>query len=572
MAVSRDQRISIRTVADTGTVTGRRLFRVAPVLDRLLGIHHLDRFYRQHDLAGLPPERFAARSLEALGVEIAGAESLADQLPDEGPVIIVANHPHGGIEGLVLVKLLTALRPDTKILANVALKVFDELKSQFLFVNPLNARDPANRRGLRESLRHLQTGGVLVIFPAGRTSCYQPELGAIADSAWSRSVASLARKSDARVMPVRFTGRNSKLFYRLGAIWYRFRLLMLARELLKMRGQRIEIAVGVAADVSRLQRYGDETLTSMCRVLCASLQTEPAVRDRGASEQRPLAELRDAATISAEIAALPAAQRAVTAQGMIVGYATRSQIPELVRQITRERERTFRLLDEGSGQPLDTDHFDDRYDHIFCWHEHDQALVGAYRVCRSGPVGSVPPTYLQSMFSFDDAFFPVQGGALELGRSFITPEYQRSRHALDLLWRGIGSYLAAHPDISMLYGTVSLSTQYDAVATQMICSALIEAESPVKPRHALTSTLPPEWQRFLETHVVDLAMLNALISAREHDGKGIPVLLRHYAGLGARFHAVGVDRQFADTPGLLLSVDLATLPASKRNRYLGRES
>ena len=192
------------------------------MLDRILGIHLLDRFYQQHDLVGLSAQQFAEESLNALGVEIQGAEALAERMPVQGPVIIVANHPHGGIEGLVLIKLLAALRPDTKIPANFALKVFDELKSHFLFVNPLDAKDPANRRGLRESLRHLRSGGVLVIFPAGRTSFYQPDLGTIADSEWSRSVASLARKSDAKVVPIRFAGRNSRLFYRLGAIWYRF--------------------------------------------------------------------------------------------------------------------------------------------------------------------------------------------------------------------------------------------------------------------------------------------------------------------------------------------------------------
>ena len=566
MAVSREHRISIRSVADPATAIGRRLFRAAPLLDRILGIHLLDRFYQQHDLVGLSAQQFAEESLNALGVEIQGAEALAERLPVQGPVIIVANHPHGGIEGLVLIKLLAALRPDTKILANFALKVFDELKSHFLFVNPLDAKDPANRRGLRESLRHLRSGGVLVIFPAGRTSFYQPDLGTIADSEWSRSVASLARKSDAKVLPIRFAGRNSRLFYRLGAIWYRFRLLMLARELLKMRDQRVEIAVGAVADSSRLQRYDDETLTSMFRVLCASLPATSAHPIDANREQQPLAESRHAGTIAAEIAALPEAQRAVAAHGMVVGFAARADIPELVQQIARERERTFRLLDEGSGAPLDTDHFDDRYHHIFCWHERDQALVGAYRVCRGQPVGTGTPTYLHAMFEFDDAFFPNPGHALELGRSFITPEYQRSRHALDLLWRGIGSYLGAHPEIRMLYGTLSLSRQYDDVSTQMICSALIGGDSPARPRHALRESLPPEWHRFLEGHDVDLTLLNALIVAREHDGKGLPVLLRHYAGLGAHFHAVGIDRNFADTPGLLLSVDLATLPAAKRKR------
>ncbi|MEO1575690.1 MAG: lysophospholipid acyltransferase family protein, partial [Pseudomonadota bacterium] len=325
--------------------------RASAGADRVLGLHQLDRLYREYELAGLPAHRFAARALDGMGVRIDGGESFIRQVPASGPLIVVANHPHGGIEGLVLLKLLAQSRPDTKILANAALRVFDELTSHFLFVNPLNSKDPANRSGFRESLRHLEQGGVLVVFPAGRTSFYQPDLKTIADSAWSRSVARLARRSQAPVLPVRFTGTNSKLFYRLGEVWYRFRLMMLARELVKMQGQRVQIAVGVPAPPERLQRYDDETLTEMLRVLCASLRVDEA-QDATSATHAPLAPPGDRTAIADEIAALPEAQRSVTAHGMVVGFAARADIPELVQQIARDRERTFRLLDEGSGAPL----------------------------------------------------------------------------------------------------------------------------------------------------------------------------------------------------------------------------
>ncbi|MEL7311294.1 MAG: lysophospholipid acyltransferase family protein [Pseudomonadota bacterium] len=542
---------------------------MAPLLDRLLGIHRLDDLYQKHGLSGLTAAEFATQSLEALDVEVIGGDQLNQRLPKSGPVIIVSNHPHGGIEGLVLIKLLTALRPDTKILANFALKVFHELESHFLFVNPLDPHDPANRTGLRKSLRHLQDNGVLVVFPAGRTSFYQHDLDCIADSEWSRSVATLARKSGASVMPIRFTGLNSPLFYRLGSIWYRFRLLMLARELIKMRSRRIEVAVGVAAPSKKLLRYDNTEVTEMLRVLSAALEM-PAEQPDGhqAHAHLPLAAERCGKTIQTEIDDLPTHQRSVKAHGMVVGFARRAEIPELTLQIMRDRERTFRLLDEGSGEPVDTDHFDDSYDHIFCWDEQEKALVGAYRVCRGRPATDDQATYLHSVFDFENAFFEEHEAALELGRSFITPEYQRSRHALDLLWRGIGSYLKAHPEFDALYGTVSLTQQYDPISVQMMCDTLIEPSPQVRPKFPLAKTLPAEWYRLRRNQDIDLAKLSALVSAREPDGKGVPVLLRHYAGLGAKFHAVGVDRQFANTPGLLLSVNLNTLPSSKRKRYL----
>ncbi len=564
-------RISVSSVADRDTPMGKRLYRLAPVIDRILGINALDAFYQRHDLNGLPPHRFACDTLDNLGVTVRGAERIAEQIPEAGPVIVVANHPHGGIEGLVMVKLLAALRPDLKIMANLALSVFKELAPKFLFVNPLNARDPANSRGLRESRRHLENGGVLVMFPAGRTSFYQDDLGIIADSDWSRAAATLAKKTGAEVLPVRFTGKNSPLFYRLGSIWYRFRLLLLARELMKTRGQNIDMVIGRRFDPELFKTLEPAALTDVFRLSCTTLQAPAAT---GVAESTPAAKQQalmapvERRTLEDEIAALPSEQRVVATRGFVVGFGSSEQLPSVLAEITRERERTFRLLDEGSGNARDSDEFDANFDQLFCWDETSRSLVGAYRIGRRDHVLDTCGSYLDNVFAFSPHFFTDRAPALELGRSFVTPEFQRSRHALDLLWRGIGGYLRAHPEYGTLYGTVSLTRQYDPVSIAMICDTLITASDDVTARHALASVLGPEWQRFKQQHDVDLSLLNALVVAREADGKGLPVLLRHYAALRAEFHAVGVDPNFAQTPGLLLSVNLATLPAAKRKRYI----
>ena len=559
-------RVSIRTVADRETPFGRRLHTLAPLLDRVLGIDELDKFCERNNLYGLPPYRFASDALEGLRVSLAGADAMAERLPDDGPVIVVANHPHGGIEGLVMVNLLAKLRPDVKIMANTALRVFAELEPYFLFVNPLVPKHPSNSRGLRESLRHLRAGGVLVMFPAGRTSFHQPDLGCIADAEWNRAVASLARKTNAKILPVRFTGKNSELFYRLGALWYRFRLLMLARELMKMENQTVNVIVGHPFDIKPFAALGEGELTEVLQTSCAALREPAAVESAEASHQ-PLAEPIARSVLESEIDGLPTEQRVVEARGCVVGICRQHEAPSLVAEITRERERTFRLLDEGSGKPVDTDAFDATFEHLFCWDREAQALVGAYRIGRRDAAAS-DSSYLAQVFDFDEAFFSERVPALELGRSFVTPEFQRSRHALDLLWRGIGGFLRLNPEYRTLYGTVSLSTQYDAVSIAMIADAVIEPTATVAPKLPLDDVLPAEWHRLRRHQDMDLSLLNAIVSSREADGKGLPVLLRHYAGLGAKFHAIGLDPNFAKTPGLLLSVDLATLPATKRRRYI----
>ncbi|MEM1264360.1 MAG: GNAT family N-acyltransferase [Pseudomonadota bacterium] len=562
------RRISIRTVADRSTSLGRQLYWLAPALDRLLGIDAMHRFAEQHCLYGLPPEQFATQALAGLGVEITGAEDIAEKLPASGPTIVVANHPHGGIEGMVMVHLLAALRPDLKIMANTALRVFAELEPYFIFVNPLVPRHPSNARGLRDCLKHLRDGGVLVMFPAGRTSFYQPDLECIADAEWNRSVATLARKANAKVLPIRFTGRNSERFYKLGAIWYRFRLLMLARELMKTVDRRVSVVVGHAFDTKKFTACSDTEFTEILQTQTAALQP-PTTTPASSAPIAPLISVPNRDAIAAEIAALPTEQRVLEERGLTVGFGTRAELRTLVEDIARERERTFRLLDEGSGLPLDTDRFDGVYDHLFCWDRKANALVGAYRIGRRDHLLASGGNYLAQMFDFDQAFFDQRAPALELGRSFVAPEYQRSRHALDFLWRGIGGYLRAYPDFGTLYGTVSLTTQYDAVSVAMMCDALIDATPTVRPRLSTPMPLPAEWYRLRHRQTVDIGLLNALIASREADGKGLPVLLRHYAALGASFHAVGIDPNFAGTPGLLLSVNLATLPESKRRRYIG---
>lgn len=575
-----ESRISVRTVADRSTPFGRRLWALGPLIDRVLGINAVQAMGERCDVFGRDPLDFARHALDGMNVRIRGGEVLAERLPREGPLIVVANHPHGGIEGLIMLRLLMEHRADVKILANTALRVFRDLEPVMLFVNPLVTRNPANVKGLRDSLRHLKEGGVLVVFPASRTSFYRRDLGRVSDGEWNRVVANLARRTQSAVLPIRFCDFNSDRFYRLGRIWSRFRLLMLARELLNKENTAITVAVGTAIPGKHFAQLDDAAFTDTTRLLTYLTRptlpvSEPGPRVTGPnasvdsdSDPAPLAPPRSRESLEDEIEALPAEQIVFEGNGCVVFFGRRSQLPECVAEITRERERTFRLLDEGSGAPVDTDHFDDTSDHVVVWDRTGRALLGAYRMGRREELQRLGGSYLDQMFVFDKAFFGEHRGALEMGRSFVVPEYQRARHSLDLLWRGIGGFVRAHPEYTLLYGTVSLTNQYDAVSRRMICDVMINAPEFVRPKVPMDGSLPPDWTEYRRQGSVDRVTLDKLVAAREADGKGLPILVKHYAALGARFHAVGVDKNFASTPGLLLSVDLRAIPESKRRRYL----
>ncbi len=571
---SPQNRISVRVVADPSTPFGRKLWTWGPLVDRIIGIDRIQALAERCEVFGLEPRRFASQALSGMRVRLRGGEALEQRLPRSGPVVVVANHPHGGIEGLILLRLLLAVRPDVKIMANTALRVFADLQPAMLFVNPLMPKHPENIKGLRESLRHLKEGGVLVIFPASRTSFFRTDLRRITDGEWNRVVANLARRTGASLLPVRFCDLNSKWFYRIGRVWARFRLLMLARELLNKEDKEIRLAVGTLIPSERLEHLDDATYTETARLFTYLLL--PPGRDYAPTPsnvpvkkvQVPIATAQSRDRIEAEIEALPIDQFAHRGNDCLVFFGKRAHFPTLVEEITRERERTFRMLDEGSGEAVDTDAFDDISEHIVVWDMSARALVGAYRLGRRDQLIAGGGTYLDQMFEFDDAFFVERPAALELGRSFVTLEYQRARHALDFLWRGIGGFLRANPTYGTLYGTVSLTTQYDPISIALMCDVLIDAPEHIRPRRALDPLLPPDWAEYRSQCSVDRVALDKLIAAREGDGKGIPILVKHYASLGARFHAVGVDPNFAGTPGLLLSVDTASIPARKRRRYL----
>ncbi|MEM9209570.1 MAG: GNAT family N-acyltransferase, partial [Pseudomonadota bacterium] len=348
-----------------------------------------------------------------------------------------------------------------------------------------------------------------------------------------------------------------------------FRLLMLARELLNKQDKDITVAVGAPVAHKQLAHLDDEAFTDTVRLLTYALQPDDAANTPVAPlAPAPLAPSRQREALEAEIDGLPAEQRVYEGHGCVVFFGRRAQFPEVVAEIARERERTFRMLDEGSGAPEDTDAFDDTSEHIVVWDRAGRGLLGAYRMGRRDQLVRLGGSYLDQMFDFDDAFFARHRGALELGRSFVAPEYQRARHSLDLLWRGIGGVVRANPEFTVLYGTVSLTTQYDPVSIDMMCDVLIDAPEHVRPRTPLVPNLVPDWAEYRARHGVDRAALDKLIAAREPDGKGLPILVKQYAALGARFHAVGIDPNFAATPGLLLSVDIASIPDSKRRRYI----
>ncbi|MFT4993378.1 MAG: putative hemolysin [Paraglaciecola sp.] len=542
--------------------------------DTLFGITKLNKLYVLHNLAGSNKQDFAERLIKGLNLQLTGIDDLQDKVPKEGPLVIASNHPFGGIEGIILSWALGQVRPDLKVLANQGLKIFPELKDYFIFTNPLAQNDPKNAPSLRASLRHVKNGGALLIFPAGRVSYYQKDKKRITDHTWNRLVANLVRRSQAQFLPVFVNGLNSPLFYRLGRIYYRLRMLMLPRELANKQNARIQVLAGntVASSVYS-KSLEPQSHTALLRAQVYA--QDPSWRMTWPADKiqslKPLAAEQDSTFILAEIAQLPAEQHLFDHKDLAVYFGYQSQLPATVKEIARLRELVFRQHNEGSGEPLDTDHFDATYTHLFVLKRDSGKIIGAYRMGQTDRLladGNIDNLYLSRMFKFSPKFINQHQPCLEMGRSFLIPEYQRSFKGLYLLWRGIGAFVCKFPHYRTLYGTVSLSKLYDPRSVTLIDRAMVTATKLVSPYTAFDFPLHPELEEFTRQHEMS-QHLTALLGSIERDGKDVPILLKHYHKLGAVFHCVGIDQSFNDTPGLLLSVDLPSAPEKLLKLYMG---
>ena len=198
---------------------------------------------------------FAAAGVEH---EIMHATAQRDDWAD-GPLIFYCNHPFGIADALAALEYALDRRPDTKVLANNMLSTFDINDEHIIWVDleADRARNGANRRGMREALRHVRGGGALLIFPAGECSHFHVRQARITDPAWSQHLSRFIAASGATAVPIYFAGSNSWRFHAVGLLHPLLRTLMLVREFLRLRGQRIRATVGPGILSAQLAAIGN---------------------------------------------------------------------------------------------------------------------------------------------------------------------------------------------------------------------------------------------------------------------------------------------------------------------------
>lgn len=563
-------------------------------LDRILGFRNLNNLYTNS--ARFCSEHNAVNFFESVLMQLnVRAEILPDDLlriPEEGPLIVVANHPFGGIDGLILGSLLSKKRQDFKLLVNRELGVFKAMSPWLFQVDILSGSSAksGNLKVLAKASKFLKDGNCLGIFPAGQVSALDIKARKVVDSKWSDHPVVLAKRNNARILPICFKGRNSWLFQVLGIINPKLRTILLTRELFKKSRMEFKLRIGESVSSQKLNEFkNNQDASDYLRVCIEALRNEnPGDRvlpklflGRRSKPFQPLESPVNQFTLEEEVENLPQSSiLAKKGEFIIYGFIAK-QAPTIMKEIARLREKTFRSAGEGTGNSLDHDKYDEWYYQLFAWDSKYSRIAGGYRlgvadeiIEERGKTGM----YVTSEFSIKKGFYSSLGNAIEVGRSFITEEYQRKFSLLGLLWKGIGEFMNRHPNHFILYGPVSISADYTQLSKNLLVRFLrtnrwsSEIASRTRPKHPFkTKHLSPALLNWIKDEGRTIEEISAVISGVEPDGKGIPVLVKHYLKLQGSFVGFALDPDFNNSLDGLIVVDIRNMDNKQLLYYFGKE-
>lgn len=549
----------------------------------------IQRLYEQA-ISGEPDE-FLPSLLDALDVEPVISDNDLARIPREGPVVVVANHPFGLLEGLVLARLLDQVRPDVRILANSLLGFVPAMNHRLILVDPFGSKASvqSNGKGVRETLGWLSKGGALLAFPAGEVSHFDFRQRAITDPLWNEKIVRFVRHTKATVLPLFISGANSLGFQLMGMVNARLRTARLLHELANKDHHRMELRVGAPIAWASLQSLGSDAAAIRYlryrTYLLANRPTLPARANKIPQTSETVREIACPSVANAvlerEIAALAPEQKLAENNGLEIYLAEAGQIPACLAEIGRLREVAFRAAGEGTGHDRDIDSFDTYYQHLFLWSRESRQIAGAYRLASTRDVlnsRGASGLYTSTLFDFRPEFFRRMGPAIELGRSFIRPEFQKQYAPLLLLWKGIAAVIARRLDHPVLFGAVSISNDYQAVSRRLIVrylqahqsspemGALLRARKPFRVRQR------GDDNEAISLMLRDIDELSSVTADIEHDGKGIPILLKQYLKLGGKLLGFNLDAKFSNALDGLILVDLRQTPGPILQRYLGKQA
>ncbi|WP_452219717.1 GNAT family N-acyltransferase [Lacinutrix salivirga] len=554
------------------------------LLMKLLKISTLNKIYdRNKHLSEL---EFLEGILNEFQIKFEIPEEDLKRLPKDGAYITVSNHPLGGIDGILLLKLMLEQREDFKIIANFLLHRIEPMKPYIMPVNPFEDRKDVKSSiaGFKNAISHLRAGHPLGIFPAGEVSTYK-DGKLMVDKPWEEAAMKLIKKAEVPVVPIYFHAKNSKLFYKLSRISDIFRTAKLPSELLTQKRRVIKVRIGKPISVKDQQEHESlenysEFLRKKTYMLSNAFEPKEKMINTISSSLKPPKLPKQIITpvsreaIIQEVESLQAEKdcKLLTSKNYEVYLATAKSIPNILREIGRLREITFREIGEGTNEAIDLDHFDTYYHHMFLWDNEAQVIAGAYRMGLGSQIFAkhgIDGFYLQDLFRFEPELYKMMSQSIEMGRAFIIAEYQQKPMPLFLLWKGIVHTTLRHPEHKYLIGGVSISNQFSNFSKSLMIEFMKShyydpyVAQYVHPKKEFKVKLKDADKDFVfDATEADLNKFDKIIDEVEPGALRLPVLLKKYIKQNARLVAFNVDPMFNNAVDGLMYIKIADLPES----------
>ena len=552
------------------------------ILMKITRISGINEFYTKHrHLEGM---EFLDAILKHYQIDFEVPEEDFKRLPKEGAYITISNHPLGGIDGVLLLKLLVTHRSDFKIIANFLLNRIEPLSPYILPVNPFENHKDAKSSisGFKSAMSHLDEGHPLGIFPAGEVSTYK-DGRLIVDRPWEEAALKLIRRAKVPVVPIYFHARNSTFFYRLSKISDVFRTAKLPSEVYSQRNRPIKVRIGqpISVEMQNEQETLEE-FTELLRkktyILSNAYEKERLIDQLPTSLKIPKAPKKIATAvrtevIQGEIEKLREKEcRLLQSKNYEVFLAKAKDMPFILKEIGRQREVTFRAIGEGTNNSIDLDEFDEYYHHLFLWDDNDKEIVGAYRMGMGSEIFKkygIDGFYLQDLFRFEPELFGMMRQSIEMGRAYIIKKYQQKPMPLFLLWKGIVHTTLRHPEHKYLIGGVSISNQFSNFSKSLMIEFMKSnywdpyVAQYISPKKEFKVKLKDADKEFIfdETEA-DLNKFDRMINEVEPGNLRLPVLIKKYIKQNAKVVAFNVDPLFNNSVDGLMYIRIADLPES----------
>ncbi|GAB3375610.1 lysophospholipid acyltransferase family protein [Spongiibacter taiwanensis] len=514
---------------------------------------------------------FVDKALEYFDFSYAVSALDKERIPVSGRLVIISNHPIGSLDGLALLKLVSEVRGDVKVVANELLYALKPLRSLLLPVDNMSGK--RNRReNINAIHQHLEGEGAVIIFPAGEVSRFGPQ--GVRDGRWRNGFIKFSEKTAAPVLPVHINARNSVFFYALSLLAKPLSTLWLIREMFKQNNRTVRVSIGPAIE-AEVHRNLPLTAPAKVRLFKKHIYKLGSRKRRGEPcfmpVAQPVAHPEDRQELRRAIRACD--HLGSTRDGMEIYCYQYSGDCTIMREIGRLREISFRAVGEGTGHRRDVDAFDAYYDHIVLWDENQLELVGAYRLKRVATLEANESLYSSTLFDYKvlEAEEVFEQGA-ELGRSFVQPRYW-GRNALDYLWQGLGRYLHRYPEVRYLFGPVSVSDKMPRAAKDLLVAFYRSHFSSTS--NWASAKMPYRIEGAAhhfagEDYTAEFAELKEKMAAL---GCAVPTLYKQYTELcddgGVSFADFNIDPDFADCIDGLVLVDIEKMKPARRKRYLG---